>query len=257
MNNKEIERHRYENMSKIVLDNIAQNKYNLNLLGAKKFKLFLQSPFLYYEKLIKNLVVEKPNLKQLDLCCGDGLHSFTAAFDGADVIALDYSNTSIEIATLRAKHLNIYIDFRVSDVEKLDFKENSFDLVTCVGSFSYVDHDNLINEIFRVLKSGGSFIVLDSFNHNLFYRINRFLHYIRGDRSFSTLQRMPNKKLIKILKNKFTSVEVSYFGIFIFLIPFLRFFLKEITLKKTIDYLDNILPFLNRYAFKIVLKSTK
>lgn len=57
----------------------------------------------------------------LDLCSGYGVHSFIGAINGANVIALDYSEKSIEVAKQRTKSLQIDIDFRVFDVEKFTF----------------------------------------------------------------------------------------------------------------------------------------
>lgn len=54
-------------------------------------------------------------------------------------------------------------------LKNLPFRDNSFDIVTCVGSFSYIDHDVFIAEIYRVIKSGGELICLDSYNHNIIY----------------------------------------------------------------------------------------
>jgi ubiquinone/menaquinone biosynthesis C-methylase UbiE len=254
---KEIEKTRYQKMSNWILNHVQDGKYDLGIIGANKFELYLQDPFKFYENLLKQKCEEKLNLNQLDLCCGDGLHSFTAARFGANVIALDYSDSSIQIAKLRAEKLNIDIDFRVSDVEILVFPDESFDLVTCVGSLSYVDHDNLLNEIHRILKRGGSFIALDSFNHNIFYKANRFIHFMRGNRTFSTLQRMPNRSLLKKIKSKFNYLDVKYFGIFAFLAPILILLMGKKCTAKILTSLDSFTPFLKNYAFKIVFEARK
>ena len=46
---------------------------------------------------LKNSISEFKNPNLLDLCCGDGVYSFIGAINGANVIALDYSEKSIEV----------------------------------------------------------------------------------------------------------------------------------------------------------------
>ena len=44
---------------------------------------------------------------------------------------------------------------KVADMEKLPFKNESFDVICSAGSLSYGDNNRVINEIYRVLKLGG------------------------------------------------------------------------------------------------------
>ena len=61
----------------------------------------------------------------------------------------------------------------------------------------------VLNEIHRVLKQNGIFICIDSLNENPIYKLNRYLHYLRGNRTKSTLKRMPDRKLLKDYERKF------------------------------------------------------
>lgn len=229
----------------------------LRTLGADNFEPFVQPPYLLYNKLIADLAKAKCNFNHLDLCCGDGIHSLTSAFLGANVIAIDYAENSIKLAKKRAELFNLNIDFRVGDVEKLPFANETFELITCAGSLSYLDHNIFLEEVFRVLKPGGTFICVDSLNHNVFYRVNRFLHYLKGQRTYSTLKRMPNLNLINKIKNQYKDFEVYYFGIFNFLSPILKKLMNPIQLKRKMQNLDNKFKFLRKYSFKIVFKATK
>jgi predicted methyltransferase MtxX (methanogen marker protein 4) len=67
-----------------------------------------------------------------------------------------------------------------------------------------------------VLKKGDVFICIDSFNYNLIYRLNRYVHYLRGYRSYGTLLKMLNVNTIRLVKQIYTLVDVKYFGIFTF-----------------------------------------
>jgi hypothetical protein len=48
---------------------------------------------------------------------------------------------------------------------------------------------------------------------------------------------MPSEKTLVYLAGQFQSLEKHYFGIFIFIVPFLSRFLGETNAKKVIDYL--------------------
>jgi ubiquinone/menaquinone biosynthesis C-methylase UbiE len=255
MKDKDIEKLRYNNFSLNRIEN--NNSEFLNILGADNFERYLQDPYLKYQELIKLEVFSNSKLTQLDLCCGDGMHSFTAAIEGAEVIALDYAENSIAIARKRSELIDVKVNFQVQDVNILPFLDNSFDIVTCAGSLSYLDHVIFTNEVKRVLKKNGKLIVIDSFNHNFFYRLNRFLHFLKGQRTYSTLKRMPNNKLLNYFKNEFSELNVRYYGIFIFIVPLLNVIFTHNRIQKIITTLDQKFYFLRKYSFKIVFIAKK
>lgn len=253
---KEIEKSRYNTISQKRISEDKNILDYLRILGSDNFNHYIGFPYVLYEEQIKkNIVKNECNL--LDLCCGDGMHSFTGYNAGATVIALDYSESSIKLAEKRAEANNCLIDFQICDVESLPFPDESFEIVTCAGSLSYIDHNIFIKEVKRVLKPGGKFIVIDSFNHNIFYRLNRYLHFIKGNRTFSTLTRMPNYKLLKFIKHEFQVIEVQYYGIFLFAVPFLKLFLGSKKISVLISRLDNFFSFLKKYSFKIIMVAVK
>jgi ubiquinone/menaquinone biosynthesis C-methylase UbiE len=255
MDDKQIEQQRYNNSSASLLDILEKDKKLLHVLGADNFPPYLRQPYLYYHELINSKT--SASKKQLDLCCGNGMHSFTGAKNGASVIALDYADQSIEICNQRKGILKLNVDFRTADVQTLSFEDNTFDIVTCAGSLSYLNNDIFLHEVHRVLKKEGVFICVDSFNHNPVYRLNRYIHYLRGDRSYGTLVKMPNMGTIRLIRKIYSNVDVKYFGIFTFLAPVLKIFLSPQIINQIINKLDKFFPFLRRYAFKIVISATK
>jgi ubiquinone/menaquinone biosynthesis C-methylase UbiE len=141
---------------------------------------------------------------------------------------------------------------RVADMESLPFPSGTFDVVTCAGSLSYGDPKLVDAEILRVLRPGGSFVCVDSLNHNPVYRLNRWLNYKRGQRSLSTLMWMPDSRRIDAIGRHFTTVKVSYFGSITWAMPLLRRVLgvgRATGLSETFDKLINV----RRSAFKFVL----
>lgn len=254
LKDKLLEQERYNTSSSLKK---SDDNVFLKTLGADNFESHIKPPYLLYNKLIADLAINKSNIRHLDLCCGDGIHTLTSALLGAKVTAIDYAENSIKLARQRAELFNLSIDFQVGDVELLPFGNESFDLVTCAGSLSYLDHSVFLKEVFRVLKPGGSFICVDSFNHNIIYRANRFIHYLKGQRTYSTLKRMPNQKLLKKITSQYEQFEVHYFGIFNFLTPFLKKLFKPEKIVSIIENLDVKFSYLKKFSFKIVFKATK
>ncbi len=248
MDDKEVEYKRYNERS---AREMSTKETTFDKNGHEALPYLLQSPFIRYQKLILENVSN--GTKVLDLCCGNGIHSLTAASAGAMVIATDIAENSIELAKFRALNAGISnISFQTADAENLPFPDLSFDMVTCVGSLSYVDLATFVREVQRVLKPGGVFICLDSFDHNPIYRLNRLLHYFRGNRSLSTLKRMPNEKTIQFIRSKFRDVQIDYFGIFSFSGGLLKRILGEKKTRHLIDQWDQQFAFLHKHAFKIV-----
>lgn len=256
MNDKDIEKNRYNEFSKKNTE-LLQAEGHLKSIGANSIPVFFRPPYIAYEKQLENLVKLTKSTKLLDLCCGDGIHSFTGAKYGADVIALDYAENSIVLAKKRSESIGLEVDFRTCDVENLPFESEKFDIITCVGSLSYLDHEVFIKEVKRVLKPKGKFLVLDSFNYNPIYKLNRYIHFIRGNRTFSTLKRMPNNQLLKKINESFSNLEVEYFGIFIFLAPLFFRFLSPSSASRIIQSLDRMFHLFKRYSFKILFIATK
>ena len=144
----------------------------------------------------------------------------------------------------------------VADMEKLPFKNESFDVICSAGSLSYGNNNIVMNELYRVLKIGGSLIIVDSLNDNPIYRVNRFINYIKGDRSKSTLERIPNINLINNYITKFGYGKVKYFGSITWAFPILKFFFKEKFISKISNLVDKKLK-INKSAFKFVMTCIK
>lgn len=96
----------------------------------------------------------------LDIGCGNGaLLQKLSARIGAGV-GVDISQGMLNQAANRCAH-NANLSFKKIDGPILPFADNTFDTVTSVLSFRYLDWDPILHEILRVLKPGGEFIVLD------------------------------------------------------------------------------------------------
>ena len=100
------------------------------------------------DKAVSNLIGNTV----LDLGSGTG-----AAFDQL----INYETTAID-PDKKMLELNTFEDKVLGSAENLPFQDNSFDNVFCSFVWRNVSNTNIaLNEVYRVLKPGGRFILLD------------------------------------------------------------------------------------------------
>ncbi len=114
-------------------------------------------------KLVKN---EAPT-SVLDIATGTGdlAIQFAAQILEAKVTGLDISQGMLDVAIKKAEHLSFEdrLQFLQADSEQLPFDDNCFDVITV--SFGIRNFETLekgLAEIYRVLASGGLFVVLET-----------------------------------------------------------------------------------------------
>jgi len=215
--------------------------------SPKKLPKYLDAPYLHYRELFNF----KKYVKILEIGAGMGENTKFLLKQECEVISTDISLKSVEVMKRQFAIYNCF-NARVGDMEQLAFKNATFDVVCCAGSLSYGNNIKVMNEIYRVLKTGGVFISVDSLNHNLIYKINRFIHYLYGDRTKSTLKRMPTVDLINNYGEKFGNIDVKYFGLITWTFPLLSKFLSEDLLFKFSNWVDQIFN-IKYSAFKFTM----
>lgn len=99
----------------------------------------------------------------LDIGCGEGRFSRILRGLGINVVGVDLTDALIH----RARQRDPTGDYRIGNVENLEFPDNTFDLVVSYLTFiDFPDIKRAIEEIVRVLRPGGVLLVanLTSFN---------------------------------------------------------------------------------------------
>ncbi len=95
--------------------------------------------------------------KILDVGCGTGVVSITAARKGAKVTGLDLSPALLERAKENAALARLEVDFKEGDVEALPYPDDSFDRVLSQFGHMFAPQPEIaISEMLRVLKPGGT-----------------------------------------------------------------------------------------------------
>lgn len=93
----------------------------------------------------------------LDVCCGTGVVSVTAAGLGARVTGLDLTPELLERARENSRIAGLEIDWHEGDVEHLPFAGETFDVVLSQFGHIFAPRPEVaIGEMLRVLKPGGS-----------------------------------------------------------------------------------------------------
>jgi len=78
------------------------------------------------------------------------------------IVGLDISKDFVEISRRNAKEANVQVEFRQGTVSDIPFPDNSFDFVICTAAFkNFKDPVNALNQMHRVLRSGGTALIVD------------------------------------------------------------------------------------------------
>jgi demethylmenaquinone methyltransferase/2-methoxy-6-polyprenyl-1,4-benzoquinol methylase len=111
------------------------------------------------------LIPKKPD-SILDIATGTGdLALALNATKASRIVGLDISAGMLSVGKdkVKAKNLDNTIEMVIGDSEALTYEENSFDAVTV--AFGVRNFENLelgLSELFRVLKPGGTLVVLET-----------------------------------------------------------------------------------------------
>jgi ubiquinone/menaquinone biosynthesis C-methylase UbiE len=99
----------------------------------------------------------------LEVAPGPGYFAIEMArLDRLHVTGLDISHTFVEIARENARQAGVSVDFQQGNTSNMPFAEGSFDLIICQAAFkNFSQPSKAINEMYRVLRSGGMAVIQD------------------------------------------------------------------------------------------------
>jgi SAM-dependent methyltransferase len=99
-------------------------------------------------------VSAKPDLKALDLCCGQGNVSEALVQRGCKVVGADFSPAMLAFARARVPSAR----FIAADAQDLPFDDAEFDIVVSnLGVCHVPDQPRALSQVKRVLRPGGQF----------------------------------------------------------------------------------------------------
>lgn len=119
-----------------------------------------------WRKKVVQIVKETQPKVILDIATGTGdLAIALAQTNASKIIGLDISSGMLEIGKEKIKKqgLETKIEMVLGDSENLPFDDNTFDAITVgFGVRNFETLENGLKEILRVLKPGGSFVILET-----------------------------------------------------------------------------------------------
>ena len=123
----------------------------------------------------------------LDICCGTGDLAHTLSLiknSKTKIYALDYSGLMLDIAVQKTSLLEEKPTFAIGDASRLPFKDGSFDCVGISFAFRNLTYKNPkisdhLAEIFRIIRPGGRFVIVESSQPRLSLIRKLFHFYLR------------------------------------------------------------------------------
>jgi len=145
------------------------------LHGARWYDLFGRVISFGRDKAIREKLIElaapAPGEKVLDVGCGTGTLTLAlkSSVGTGEVHGIDASPEMIEVAKGKAAKAGSDVDFQVALIEEIPFPDATFDLVTSSLMLHHLPDDlkrTGLDEIRRVLKTGGRFMAMDFAAHS-------------------------------------------------------------------------------------------
>ena len=245
----------YDTLAKEWREKTSKNRIGFST-DVEHIDVMKMSSYQFLYNLLPQYVTGK---SVLDYGCGHGMHTTEIAKMGArEIIGIDLSEESLKIAEKRVQDekLGNKAKFIAMDAEKLEFPENSFDIVFDGGAFSSIDINKAFPEIARVLKPGGFLIGIETLAHHPLANLKRRLNRRCGVRTDWAASHIMKINDFKTANQYFNAVEIRFFHfISLVAIPFQNLPGGSLFVK-IMNNIDKIIfllfPFLKRYGFKSV-----
>jgi ubiquinone/menaquinone biosynthesis C-methylase UbiE len=129
--------------------NSVENTYNSIATNFDKTR------YKVWRKVVEFLDIQLPNIKVLEVGCGNGKNMLYR--NDLRIYGIDISEEQVSIC--KAKNLNV----QKSDMTSLPFNDAEFDAIICIATYHHLQTENerkqALNEMYRVLKSGGKALI--------------------------------------------------------------------------------------------------
>jgi demethylmenaquinone methyltransferase/2-methoxy-6-polyprenyl-1,4-benzoquinol methylase len=119
-----------------------------------------------WRRKVRNLlqpILDNENAVVLDVACGTGDLSLELSQNGkARVIGTDFCRPMLAVAQQKNGGVKTAIPYVEADAMQLSFADNSFDAVTIAfGLRNLPNYENGLRELNRILKPGGTLVILE------------------------------------------------------------------------------------------------
>jgi len=119
---------------------------------------------LQHQEIAQRLARQMQAGRLLDIGTGPGflLREVYNLNRGIELCGLDISDAMVALA--RKNLSDLHVDIRPGNIQKTEYEDGYFDLVTCTGSFYLWDEPVAsLNEMYRILKPGCAAVLFESY----------------------------------------------------------------------------------------------
>lgn len=130
--------------------------------------------------IIADSLKDYDRAKILDVGCGPGMMAYHSIAREFEFFGIDISEKMIDECNNKFRKEK-FVNFSVGKIQKLDFSDDLFDVVLCMGILEHVPKDEIecaLSEINRVLKPGGQVIISLMNENSLFAWQRRVRNYL-------------------------------------------------------------------------------
>ncbi|MGD0158672.1 MAG: class I SAM-dependent methyltransferase [Candidatus Bathyarchaeia archaeon] len=147
----------------------------------------------------------------LEVASGPGYLSVELAKLGNyRIVGLDISKTFVNIAKEKARAAGVQIEFRQGDAAYMPFSAGIFDFVICTSAFkNFPEPLRVLDEIFRVLKTGGKALIIDLRKDASKAGINEYIRGMKLNRFDSFFTKMIFRRML--LRSAYSKSEIQDF----------------------------------------------
>jgi ubiquinone/menaquinone biosynthesis C-methylase UbiE len=146
--------------------------------------------------------------KILEIGCGVGIDLARFAQGGARVTGIDLADQSVNLARKNFAQQSLSGQLQKGNGENMDFPDDTFDCVYAHGVIQYTADDRaLINEMIRVLKPGGSAIMMVYNRHSWLNFLSRTLNVKMEHTDAPVLKKYTRREFSELLRD-FTEVRM-------------------------------------------------
>jgi len=191
------------------------------------------------------------NMDHLDYACGPG--TLIGRYTKGRSIGVDLSQNQIDYAVQNYNHSGDFIP-----LDNFHYRDNkeSFDVITTLGLFEYLNDEeilNLLDEFYFMLKENGKIIITTPNYGGLMYVLDKVLNIIGPvDYGLQNINKFSKKRLIQLInKTKFKSYKVTKFNTLFLFLSFINLNLG----KKINNFIENITK--NKFGLLMLLEITK
>jgi ubiquinone/menaquinone biosynthesis C-methylase UbiE/DNA-binding transcriptional ArsR family regulator len=154
-----------ENLDRIILKRRRVSEQYFNLIAGRLGRNYC--PGRSWEAIGRLVLKLVPSIEVADLGAGEGLLSQLLAGRVKKVWCIDNSPRMVEVGSELAKKNDLSnLTYKLGDIEQVPLPDKSVDLAILSQALHHAQHpQKAVDEAFRILKPGGSILILDLNEH--------------------------------------------------------------------------------------------